>query len=570
VKAKWLKKALPGEMPGSFRLSAYLELLGFLLRELRAQLRPFALTQLLGAVVLGLSAAIPFALRDVVSQIQAGDLKALLWVPPAAFLLFLVIDSARTAQTYVATAVGIRMGKKLQRAVFTHLVFQDHLRQAELPLAEKNQRVMFDTQTVVQGLMALLSEAMLSPVLVLTYGVIMLATSWKLTLVGILVLPLYASLGWLISGRLKGASLRLRESQMQAARHVLAVLSGLMSVQVFRMEAIEIDRYQPHLDAMGERTQRTTVWSSVLALAMRAVSSLGACLVAWAAFAMLSLENGLSVPDLAKFTALLYLVQGEVARTVVAARTIVLASVGYERIRPLLDAGPRPAGTWELAGGFRNGLAASSVTFGYGPGGHVLVDASLEARRGEWVMVIGRSGAGKTTLANVLAGVLRPRSGSVTVDGTDVADIRAQDLKRTIGYVAQGCDIFDVTVRANIAYGRPDATREEVDRAARLACADAFINALPDGYETPVGEEGARLSEGQRRRLILARVLLLDTPILLLDEPYAGIDNATASVIVANLRALGTRTVVVFSHQREVFGNVDRIYELADGRLRPG
>ncbi|HEY8003570.1 MAG TPA: ABC transporter ATP-binding protein [Phenylobacterium sp.] len=216
----------------------------------------------------------------------------------------------------------------------------------------------------------------------------------------------------------------------------------------------------------------------------------------------------------------------------------------------------------------RGDIAFEQVSFAYDDGGPTLTDISFQVRRGETVALVGPSGGGKTTILNLIPRFYDATEGRVTIDGHDVREVTLTSLRRQIALVTQEPFLFDDTIRANIAYARPDASAGEIEQAAKEAAAHDFILALPEGYDTPVGEAGARLSGGQRQRIAIARAFLKDAPILLLDEATSALDTESEAQVQAALRRLmAGRATILIAHRLSTVRGADRIYVIDKGRI---
>jgi ATP-binding cassette subfamily B protein/subfamily B ATP-binding cassette protein MsbA len=213
-------------------------------------------------------------------------------------------------------------------------------------------------------------------------------------------------------------------------------------------------------------------------------------------------------------------------------------------------------------------LALRGVTFGYDPERPVLRNINLDVPAGATVAIVGPTGAGKSTLAGLILRFFDPDSGSVSFDGLDLRALRLGDARAQVAFVSQESFLFPISLADNIAYGRPTASREQIESAARAAHADEFIHALPDGYDTVVGERGATLSGGERQRIAIARALLKDAPIVVLDEPTSALDTVTEAGVLAALDALTTgRTTLVIAHRLATARTADQIVVLDDGAI---
>jgi len=253
------------------------------------------------------------------------------------------------------------------------------------------------------------------------------------------------------------------------------------------------------------------------------------------------------------------------------AGAIQSATAGARRVLAILDTRPDVTDAREaidLPGRARGNVTFERVSFAYRDGHAVLRDVSLDVSSGETVALVGASGAGKTTLASLLLRFYDPDAGRVRLDGRDLRALTLASLRRNVALVLQEPVLFGATIRENIAYGRPGASGDEIVAAARAAGAHHFIAALPQGYETSIGERGAMLSGGQRQRLSIARAFLKDAPILILDEPTSALDAETEAMLLETLRRLMRgRTTLIIAHRLSTVREADRIVVLQEGRI---
>jgi subfamily B ATP-binding cassette protein MsbA len=250
--------------------------------------------------------------------------------------------------------------------------------------------------------------------------------------------------------------------------------------------------------------------------------------------------------------------------------TLSKTAVGYERIQEVLETerdvrdlrGARPAAN------FKGAIAFSHVEFGYAKDDQILQDVDFKIEPGQIAAFVGPTGAGKTTIASLVARFYDPVSGQVTIDGQDIRRYKLKTLRRQISFVLQETLLFRAPVWQNIAYGRPEASRAEIIEAAKLASADEFIVRMPEGYDTMVGERGMTLSGGQRQRIAIARAIIRQAPILILDEPSSGLDAASEEVVFESLgRLMEGKTAIVIAHRLATVRRADVIFVLDKGKI---
>jgi ATP-binding cassette subfamily B protein/subfamily B ATP-binding cassette protein MsbA len=304
-------------------------------------------------------------------------------------------------------------------------------------------------------------------------------------------------------------------------------------------------------------------------LATGLVTTAGRGLVLYAG-ARQVMAGTLTVGGLLVFLAYLGTLQDQIGQFAGIYAKLQGARARIDRVTEVLDAEPevrdRP-GVPPLPPA-RGHMRIEEVTFAYEPGRPVLKDVSLEARPGEVVALVGHTGAGKTTLASLVPRFFDPDRGRVTIDGHDLREVQLKSLREQVSLVLQESFLFPITLAENIAYGRPHASQEEIVQAAKAANAHPFIERLPEGYDTPVGERGATLSGGERQRIAIARALLKDAPILILDEPTSALDAETEALLLQALdRLMAGRTTLIIAHRLSTIRNADRVFVLDHGEL---
>lgn len=397
--------------------------------------------------------------------------------------------------------------------------------------------------------------------------VILLTLDPWLALGGVLLLPLLVLPTLRTSGALREAAREQRHREGKLSSSLTEVLRSLRVVQAFGREA-------SHLESFGARDAKAMNSEVRLKrLQVRLVQLLdigvacGTVVVIWFGGQRV-LAGELSAGSLFIFMSYLKSMYRPLEDLARLSARFNKAWVSGERISDILGTPesvadpPRPAPLERAAGE----LEFDRVTFGYRSDAPVLRDVSLRIRPGECVALIGPSGAGKTTLTQLLLRFHDPESGSIRLDGRDLRDYRRADVRAQIAAVFQEPYLFGVSVRENLVYGRADADEAAIRNAAREARADEFIDALPEGYDTILGEHGASLSGGQRQRLSIARALLRDAPILILDEPMTGLDEAREREVHEALRRLKQgRTTLLITHRMDALEGVDRVFVLEPG-----
>ncbi len=399
--------------------------------------------------------------------------------------------------------------------------------------------------------------------------VFMLRLDWRLTLVVLLFTPLPAFVGWWAAKEQTVRERVLLERWSQIYSRFNEVLAGIATVKSFAMEEAEKRRFLRGVDGANAVVIRGVRRDTGVG-AVKNLLALAARLAALGVGGYLVIRGQITVGTLIAFQGYVTGLFGPVQGLTNIYQTLRTASVSLDTIFSILDARDELADAPDAkrVRGLRGDVVFDRVSFSYGGGPRVLDGIDLHIRPGEVVALVGPSGAGKSTLAALLQRLYDPSSGEIRIDGVDIRQIEQRSLRRHIGVVLQDAVLFNDTVLNNIAYGRPGASRAEIEAAAKAANAHEFIERLPDGYDTVVGERGGLLSGGERQRIAIARALLKDPPILVLDEATSALDAESEALVQEALaRLVRGRTTLVIAHRLSTVIDADRIVVLNSGRI---
>lgn len=391
--------------------------------------------------------------------------------------------------------------------------------------------------------------------------------NWDFTLIAVAITPALLLFVSRFKKAVKSATREVRKEQSQILAVVQEGLENMPAVIAFGREKAEVQ--------LLESVSHATVQAALKARRVKALLSpvvtitVAACtaLVLWRGAALI-LRGAMTIGSLTVYLAYLNRFFKPVKDLATTTNAIAQVTVGAERVRDLLDADvviPENATGLEPEH-VTGSIEFKQVAFGYEAVSPVLKNVSFQIQPGQFVGIVGQTGSGKSTLVSLIPRFYDVQSGAITLDGEDVRNYRLNALREQIGYVLQDTVLFRGTILENIAFGRPRATRDEVVEAAKLANAHSFIESLPEGYDTVVGERGSTLSGGQRQRIGIARVMLRDSPILLLDEPTAALDSETEMMVVEALERLKKgRTVIAIAHRLSTIRDADKIIVIHDG-----
>ncbi|HWB85974.1 MAG TPA: ABC transporter ATP-binding protein [Bryobacteraceae bacterium] len=398
---------------------------------------------------------------------------------------------------------------------------------------------------------------------------VMFYVSPRFTLIALSVAPLLFVVVFSYTLRIKKATRDVRAKEGQMVSVIQEVLTSMHIVKAFAREEFEQRRFVEESRESVEIALRVRGMKVKLSPTVDMIIALGTCLVLWFGGRM-ALAGSLSAGSLVLFIWYLgrmYKPMRELAKTTDA---YTKAAVGYERIREVMDTDHevRNLPGARRAPALRGQIEFDDVTFGYEPDCPVLKHVSLLVEPGQRAALVGPTGAGKTTIINLIPRFYDPDQGTVKIDGSDVKLFQQESLRQQISFVLQETLLFHGPVWYNIAYGKPEASRAEILHAAELANAHEFIEQMPQGYDTVIGERGVTLSGGQRQRIAIARAVIRDTPILILDEASTGLDAASEKLVFeALLRLMEGKTSIVIAHRLATIQSADIIFVVNDGQI---
>jgi len=487
----------------------------------------------------------------------------------ALVLIYLLLGGISLLHNYTTISIGQKMVNDLRGDLYSHL--------QRLSLAFHNRRQVGDTlYRVVADAYAIQTLTMngLFPVLsasVLLGGmfVIMVQLDWLLTVLALLVCPILLASISLLSGRIASAASYARQQESTVYTLVQRAMSAMRVIQAFTKEEEEHRKFMAASQESLGASLRLYTLQTLFSWVAHVVIALGTAVVVWVG-ARHVLAGTLTVGELLVFISYLASLYMPLNGIVQSYGLVQEAKVGVQRVFEILEVERDLEDGSRVfpAAGARGEIAWRGISFQYGPGQPALKHIDLRVRPGEKVAIVGPTGAGKSTLLSLVPRFYDAQTGQVTIDGIDIREFQLKSLRRQVAMVLQPPLVFPITIRENIAYGRPEATLDEVISAASLACVHDFIARLPQGYETVVGEQGANLSEGEKQRLTIARAFLLDAPILILDEPTSALDAGTESLFLDALdHLMRGRTTFIIAHRLSTVRNADRIVVMDRGRI---
>ncbi len=537
--------------------------------------RPYRGLAVLAGLALVATAAIsltlPLAVRRIIDGFNQG-FGLLDQYFGAALIIAALLALGTGARYYFVTRLGERVVADIRKAVFDRVIGMSPRFFERIMTGEVLSRITTDTTLVLSVIGSSVSVALRNFLIFLGGFAMMLWTSPKLTGLALLLVPLVIVPIVGLGRRLRVLSRENQDWIAQSSGNASEALSSVQTVQAFTHEG-------PSRAAFGQITEKSFT-SALTRIRARAVMTVvviflifaGVVGILWVGARDVRADS-MSTGDLVQFVIYAVMAAGAVGALSEIWGELQRAAGATERLGELLavtDQVQDPSRPVALPRPVRGEIAFEDVTFHYPsrPSQSALNDVALHIRPGETVALVGPSGAGKTTVIQLLQRFYDPDQGRVRIDGIDLRDMARDDFRRAIALVPQDPVIFAATARDNIRFGRPDASDAEVTAAAQSAAAHDFLTALPQGYDTYVGERGVMLSGGQKQRIALARAILRDAPILLLDEATSALDAESEGAVQQAVERLShSRTVIIVAHRLATVKKADRIVVFEDGRI---
>jgi ABC-type multidrug transport system fused ATPase/permease subunit len=500
---------------------------------------------------------------------EGGSVAALVVLALTLVAIALVTGFFSYYQQFLTSRIGYQIVYLLRGELFDHLQrlslsFHNRARTGELM-----SKITADTNTLrdVYAESALVFSTQVFSVAGML--VVLMMIDWKLGLITMGSFPVLFGVLFVVLKRVKKSARKQRSNEGMLASRVGEMLSAVYLVQAFGRERFERERFDEESAQSMAESIRTVRMEAAATRLVEVVTAVGTAIVVLFG-GMQALRGRVTPGDLLVFVSYVTTMYKPVKNMARLSARMSKASVSAERINQILEIEPeiRDAPDAIEARGLKGEIRFEHVSFGYEPGKLILDDVSFYIPKGKRVALVGSSGAGKSTIANLILRLYDANSGTVLIDGTDVRRYQRESLRREVGVVLQDTILFGTTIRENISYGKPEATDEEIENAARQVHAHDFISRLPDGYDEVLGEGGATISGGQRQRICLARALVKHPSILIMDEPTSAVDADSEALIRDAVRRVQEgKTMLLVAHQLYSVQDADLILVLKGGKI---
>ena len=539
-----------------------------LIRYLKPYWWVVAIATMFSLATSGISGAMAWYIKPVIDGINLNKDIHIIKTFPLLYIGFFTLKGLFSfAHSFLMRAVGSKVVRDVREQLFKKLIGLPMNFYVNRPSGELISRVINDSN-VLQGLLGYsVKDIIVEGTSFLVLLIIAFIRRWDLALIAITVLPFSFFVINKFGKKMKKISQQTQEQISGLIIRLTESISGIKMIKGFRREKLHEDKFNEENKKnyrVALKGARTMEYSSLI---HEIITGIGSTSILFYGF-YLVFHDKMTMGDLLSFFAAIGMMYTPIRRLGNANNNLQQARAASERIFYLLDEQPEVDGTKNLTE-IKNEIVFDNVRFIYpGTRKKVLDDINFRVKKGELVAIVGKSGAGKTTMVDMLPRFYKPVSGSIFIDDIDVNDVTLESLRKNIGIVSQDIILFNETVMDNIALGKLDATEEEIKEAAKAAYAHDFIKEMLHGYDTIIGERGIRLSGGQKQRISIARALLKNPPILILDEATSSLDTASEIIVQKALDNLMTnRTTFVIAHRLSTVRKADKILVLDKGKI---
>lgn len=521
-------------------------------------------------IAAGGTAYLPFVIKDMVDQVLSEKNTTMLnWIVLSIIVVFVIRGIAYYGQSYLMNYVGQRVIIDIRKAVF------EKLQRLSMSFYDKHKTgtimsyVTNDVSALQSAMVDNVVEMITETVILVASIVMMIYLDWKLFLVTFATFPVVLFFIDSFGKRIRKSGSRIQEAAADITSVLQEVASSPRIIKSFVREGYEVDRFDKENMNNFRANMKYAQLSSTLTPTIEFVAAVGVSIILW--YGGNSVINGsITAGSLVAFLTYAVNISNPIKRLSRVIGNIQKALAAAQRVFDVLDLPEdiKNAPDAKALPKVKGDVRFNDVSFAYNENEEVLSHVSFEVKPGEMVAFVGSSGAGKSTVASLLPRFYDAINGSITIDGQDIRKVTLDSLREQVGIVPQETVLFNGSVYDNILYGRLDATREEVEAAAKAANAHDFIMQLPDGYETMLGDRGMNISGGQRQRISIARAILKNPQILILDEATSALDTESERVVQEALdRLMVGRTSFVIAHRLSTIKNADKIMVLEKGQL---
>lgn len=521
-------------------------------------------------IAAGGTAYLPFVIKDMVDQVLSEKNTTMLnWIVLSIVVVFVIRGIAYYGQSYLMNYVGQRVIIDIRKAVF------EKLQRLSMSFYDKHKTgtimsyVTNDVSALQSAMVDNVVEMITETVILVASIVMMIYLDWKLFLVTFATFPVVLFFIDSFGKRIRKSGSRIQEAAADITSVLQEVASSPRVIKSFVREGYEVDRFDKENMNNFRANMKYAQLSSTLTPTIEFVAAIGVSIILW--YGGNSVINGsITAGSLVAFLTYAVNISNPIKRLSRVIGNIQRALAAAQRVFDVLDLPEdiKNAPDAKLLPKVKGDVRFNDVSFAYNKNEEVLSHVSFEVKPGEMIAFVGPSGAGKSTVASLLPRFYDATNGSITIDGQDIRKVTLDSLREQVGIVPQETVLFNGSVYDNILYGRLDATREEVEAAAKAANAHDFIMQLPNGYETMLGDRGMNISGGQRQRISIARAILKNPQILILDEATSALDTESERVVQEALdRLMVGRTSFVIAHRLSTIKNADKIMVLEKGQL---